>query len=289
MTSLIRSHSEKLLLILTGMALLVSGGWCWRREAVASFSPFPMNPAAADYRLLMPVTESAIAEWNPPVAQPAGADWVFEVFSPPLIQRDAGTEKFVAGTAQLSDNSTAEPGIRLLAIRAIPYRVQLQGGFEFTNGYVAALVAVDTKEVWCGRPGERWAAMAIVLESTDVGIEASSFARATVRDERTGRQVALVAGVPTMTRELRATIRLTGNAKAHDLREGDTCDDGQVAYRVDRLSLDPVAVAVLTKVGPDHEGNETLLLRPDNSDAGDSAKGARSESSSQFHPLHNGP
>ena len=299
MTTLIKSHFEKLLLILAGTALLCSGGWCWWRKVSGTAASSVVNAAREDYRPIAPAALSAPEPWPSPVAQSAGAAWVFEVFAPPLIQRDADTGEFVAGPRQLRRENSRELGIELLAIREIPYRVQLQGGFERADGYIAALAAAETRDVWCGRPGERWAAMQIVLEKMEVGTDAFAgtdpgtgavhLAQATLRDEKTGRQVVLVAGVPTMTRDLRAVVRLAGSTKTQNLEEGEICDDGETTYRVERLTLDPVAVAVVTKMESDDEAGETLLLRPEKSGAVDPGKAARAESSSPPHSFHNGP
>jgi hypothetical protein len=299
MITFVKSHFEKLLLILAGVALLLSAGWCWRREAVAVQPSRESHRDNADYRPAVSAAGPAAPDWHPPVAQTAGADWTFEVFSSPFICCDPRTGKLTAGTPQVAHVDGLESGIRLLAIRAAPYRVQLQGGFGPEGGYVAALAATETREVWCARPGERWVAMDVVLEKIDAGIDASArehadagvghLARATVRDQKTGQRVVLVAGVPTMTRELFATVQLAGNSKTKNLREGDSCGDGEFVYRVDRLSLNPVVVAVVTKREPGREAEETLLLQPDTADAGIPGAGARAESTSHSHSFPNGP
>ena len=141
--------------------------------------------------------------------------------------------------------------------------------------------------------------MEVLLEKIDAGIDALArdetgagvglLARATVRDQITGQQVVLVAGVPTMTRELLATVQLASSSKTQNLREGDICGDGEFVYRVDRLSLNPVVVAVVTKLEPGRAADETLLLQPVTSDAGTLGTGKRAESSSHPHSFHNGP
>lgn len=64
--------------------------------------------------------------WTEPTAQPAGADWVFDLFSPPRIWFDPARAAFVL-EPPLGAPAALDPGLRLHAVRAVPYRWQLAG------------------------------------------------------------------------------------------------------------------------------------------------------------------
>jgi hypothetical protein len=284
MTMLIKSHPEKFLLVMAGGLLLLSVGWSrWRGTALQ----LPLSREDWSNEEYQPATRpviQAIASWEPPVAQSAGAAWIFEVFGPPTIHRDPNTGEFTAGISSTIHGDRPSSEVTLLAIHAAPYRVQLQGCFSQPDGQVVAFAAESTREIWFARPGERWAAQGVVLEQLDP----AGFVRATLRDERTGQQVILVAGEKALTDELLATLWLANNSTTRTLREGDAWVEGEVTYHVDRLSLNP-AMAAIVRIDPDRQARTMLVLRLDKPEASGPATALRAESPSFSLSSHNGP
>lgn len=289
---------EKILAILAGISVLFGTGWCfWRVSAVPSAPPDRELLGGRYEATAVPVGRPRVT-WEPPVAQSAGEEWIFEVFTPPTIHRDPGTGRIVAGIPGAKRKSVSEPGLKLVALHAAPYRIQLQGCFGLPGNEVATFVAMDTREVWCARPGERWAAQGLVLENLESGAGPADLSggvtararrpRAIVADEQTGRQVVLLAGESTLTDELLATIQTTSNSRGLHLREGESWSEGDVTYRIDRLSRDP-AFAEISILQPARPSGGKQLLRLKTADVVD-ARPLTPPASSVAPPLSpNGP
>jgi len=298
MTALLKSHFEKFLLGLAGGLALLSIAWSWWRSESGRLPAPVVVSSGEEYRPAVVPVARTTATWNPPISQSRGAGWVFELFAPPTIHCDPGTGKFAAGIPDAAGSDAQDTGIQVLAIRPAPFRVQLQGCFGPQGDQVAVLAAVDTREIWCARPGERWAALGVVLEKMDLELDrlnraengpaTVSSAKVTLRDERTGGKVTLSAGVPLLTDENLAIVRLLRNPRPRSLREGDTWADGEVTYRVARVSLDP-AVAEVVRIDSGDAVGDTLSLQPEASEASNAIVQVRPVASPFSPPSHNGP
>jgi hypothetical protein len=270
---LFKIHSEKILLGASCVAVALGIGWSWARTRGFSPRPLAVEWSREQYRAAVLPAAPAPGVWAPPAAQPAGAAWIFEVFAPPLIHRDQHTGVFRAGMprGEASGVRAVAPDLKLLAIHAAPFRVQLQGSFGPPDNRFAMLVAIDTREVWCARPGDRWAALGVVLERLDLrhaSSEATAQAAstpaapwATIADERTGGTILLGPDEPALTDKLVARVQMSTSARTRSLGEGDAWTEGNAVYRIERLNLDP-AWAEISWSSSSGAASETLRLCP---------------------------
>jgi len=146
-----------------------------------------------------PLTEPA--EWLAPRAQPRGADWIYDMFTPPEIFYDADTLQFAVSSP--SDLAVV-PGSESGAAPPAPFRLQLLGYVGGAGRYLGTFENQLTGEVFLARAGQP--VRALGLEITDFtvarqpvrladNLESNQWiATAVVRDEQTGSGITLRAG-----------------------------------------------------------------------------------------------
>jgi hypothetical protein len=301
MTMLFRSHFEKFLLGIATVAWLLGVGWSWERRRAIFSSPAVVSWNREEYRPAVQPPVPPPAVWETPVAQAAGGNWIFELFAPPPIFYDPETGVFRAGLSRedAAGGRGSESEMRLLAVRAVPFRVQLQGSFGPPGSRRVVLAATNSREVWCARPGERWAALGVVLTKLEIGSATSkaeesgatptTSPQATIWDERASRTLTLRAGEPALTDELQATLQSTRSDRVRRVQEGDTWTDTGFTYRVERLNRDP-AWAEISRTPSAGGMGETFRIVADDAGSRRAAAAARpTERPATLPSTRNGP
>jgi hypothetical protein len=276
MRKCIHAGYDQLLVALAAALLLVSGGWTWSQQSdLVRLPPPPMadDPAGAAYSspsLLPPATGRSV--WPKPAPQSHGDGWVYEVFTPPVINYHAGAKSFtVTPPANLADGS--DPfGLELLEVKQEPYRLQLVGYFGGPDDYLAAFVSPGQSETLLARPGRRFEQLGLTLKSFAVQkvqiahtdgwpvYDVAGFA--VLLDELTGEEVVLDtrgrkhSGAPLAVLKSRAGI-----APVRTRREGDAFTEDSTTYRIERIQLDPPEVIVARR-SPGLPFAESRMLRP---------------------------
>jgi len=98
---------------------------------------------------------------------------------------------------------------------------------------------------------------------------------ATLLDERTGTEVELDSRARKLTNTPMAVMKMAGRGKPRELHEGDTWAEGEIAYRIERIQLEPAEVVVARNV-PGLLLPELRTMRP--------AAAASSQNNSTSHP-----
>jgi hypothetical protein len=279
MIRILKIHHDRLLLALAAGLLMVSGGWGWLcrgdLEQVRN-EPMPAGAAATAPRSAgSEVAASPFpkepAVWPKPAPQSSGHDWLYEVFTPPVIYYHAAAKSFaVTPPVPAADRGTPF-GLELLEVKFEFYPLQLAGYFGEPEDYLAAFVIPGQPETWLARRGRRFEQLGLTLQSIDVKkIEvAKNDARpvydvaafAVLRDERTGGEVVLDSRAPRLTDTPLAVLRLADGSPPRTWHEGDSFTDDTATYRIERIQVDPPEVVVARRISG-MPGPETRILRP---------------------------
>ena len=99
------------------------------------------------YEVVTRNIEKAI--WDKPVSQSRGEDWLFDVFTPPVIYYNpvSGTFTLTPPTivsGKIADDPYKDFGLELVDVRPRPYRLQLVGYAGETGNYVAYFEYIPT-------------------------------------------------------------------------------------------------------------------------------------------------
>ncbi|MGH8020139.1 MAG: hypothetical protein ACREIA_18040 [Opitutaceae bacterium] len=277
-------HLDKVLLVLGLLALFASAGVAFLRfqrlDEIAAKNP-PMNIVPAPYEpQTARVPEIETVFWPDATPQSRGSEWIYDVFTPPVIYYNRQTGQFTVTppdrNAPVVVRNEGDFAVELVAVRQEPYRIQLVGyvGAEEANGApIAALENVETGDSLVGRAGKVFEQEQFTLQSFDIRrvttntddsmpvIENIGFA--VVLDQRTGREETLTNRERKMLPRLQAVLRLlTDPPEQRVVREGETITVEGYEYLVTQLSLNP-AQAVISRRAPDAIGtSDTRTLNP---------------------------
>ncbi len=277
-------HLDKILLALGLLALFGSAAIAFFRfqrldEIAAKNPPMDIVPAAYEPRTSrVPVIDTVF--WPDAAPQSRGPEWVYDVFTPPVIYYNRQTGQFTVTPPERNAPVVARQeggfAIELVAVRQEPYRIQLVGyvGADGAGGTpLAALENVETGDSLVGRAGKVFESGQFTLQSFDIRrvttntddsmpvIENIGFA--VVLDNRTGREETLTTRERRMLPRLQAVLRLLTDPPAQRVvREGETITVEGSDYLVTQLSLNP-AQAVVSRRAPDAIGtSDTRALAP---------------------------
>lgn len=172
---------EKSLAVLALAGACGATGWWWQQQAglrrlraergAVALTGSAYAPAT------LPVVESAAEPWTKPRAQAAGAAWIYELFTPPVIYYHASARSFaVFPPASFTESATQVFGVELLAVKREPFRLQLVGYVGTPGDYVGAFVSSQVPETLLARSGRRFAQLGLALKSLEVRkVDASSW------------------------------------------------------------------------------------------------------------------
>ena len=214
--------------------------------------PGEVQAAAAD----VPSSEAAQLlspeKWLPPVAQTRGAEWFYDVFTPPEIYYDANTQQFAVSRPRDLPGTVA-PGVKLVAVERTPFRLQLVGYVGGEGRYLGTFENQLTGEVFLAGSSRPVPSLGLVISDFAVarrsvtlpGGAASNqwVATAVVHDERTGADTVLTAGERSYTDELRAFVSAEEDEDEilRELRLGEEFQREERRYLIERIQLDPPA------------------------------------------------
>lgn len=100
----------------------------------------------------LPRANELPAAWPEPEAQSAGREWIFEVFTPPIVYFDELTQRFTV-IPPLPPAELARFGVDLLSIERLPYRLQYAGHHGVKGAYVVEIKDLASGRYYRGRPG----------------------------------------------------------------------------------------------------------------------------------------
>lgn len=220
------------------------------------------------------VQASSIA-WSKPESQSRGEDWVFDVFTPPVLYYNPASREFTVTTPELSITDAKDPWkafeIELVEVRQRPYRLQLVGYAGEDGNYRAYFEFLNTNELLIAREGKLLVEAGVKVLSFDVKqmeveqegsmpvFEKVGVAR--LLDYETNEEVFLTNLETKIFSDLEARVRSIENGDIYVVREGSQVEvnDGS-SYVIGSLSHNPPE-AMVTKISVDGDKRLSKLLK----------------------------
>ena len=218
----------------------------------------------------------ADTSWKTPNKQSRGSDWVFDVFTPPVIYYDPLSREFaVTSPALIAVAENEDPwqsfGLELIEVRPRPYRLQLVGYAGEDGNYVAYFQYLDNGDLVLARPGKLLVEAGVKVVSFEVKqmeiqqegsmpvFENVGVAR--ILDYQSGEEVFLTNLETKIFTDLEARVRAVREETVYVVREGSQVELDTGVYIIGDLSSEPQE-AMVTKVSRDGERRMSKLLTP---------------------------
>jgi hypothetical protein len=269
----IHRHAFFAALALATMSLASFALLDWRAPRRGASAPMP--PRLADAGYVPSVAEPTpfdAATWNPPAAQSRGREWVYDTFTPPEIFYDARARQFSVRPPEAFVEKAPQPfGLELITVRPEPFPLQLIGYVGDDGHWRGMFENAFTGEVLLAAAGRRLPELGLTVTSLEVTVQPVSIAdsmttrqrvaTAVVRDERSGRELALSHRERKFTGRLTAVVLAAGETVPREVRAGDEFRAGGAIYRVERVEGSPPAADVLKQVPGISPERRTLTSR----------------------------
>jgi len=213
--------------------------------------------------------------WERPQNQSRGEDWVFDVFTPPVLYYNPASREFAVTKPDLTSAPERDPWkafeIELVEVRQRPYRLQLVGYAGEEGNYVAYFEFLDTKELILAKQGKLLVeagvkVLSFEVKQMEVEQEGSMpvFEKVGVvrlMDYENDQEVYLTNLETKLFSDLEATIRAKESGSIFVVREGSQVEMDDSAYVIGALSSNPPE-AMVTKVSMDGGKRLSKLLTP---------------------------
>ncbi len=195
-------------------------------------------------------------------------DWLFDVFTPPVIYYDEETRTFTVKSSQSNEGGLGD--LRLLEITRRPFRLQLASYAGGEGNYMVTLFDRETgKDVFCS-PGEELDGMDAILTEFVVkrvvpenlnngGTEVFDWVgEATLEDHRTGELYKLMSNHIVLSKTYLGVLQLpSGNTVT--LHEGQSWVNQETRYSLTRIDSNLQNVT-LEQTALDGSFNRTKIL-----------------------------
>ena len=255
--------------IIFGAALLVllsSAAWlvlqqsklaALRKASASAGAEVAYVPAGID------APKVSTSTWPTPLAQTRGADWIYDVFTPPEIYYNAATKEFSV-TPPIAPEAVKVPeipfGVDLVQVKPDVFRLQLVGYVGNAGAYMGTFENTVTGDTFLAKEGKKIPSLGLTIR--DFGVKRirvpapdsmpiyETLATAVVVDDKTGDEVTLnnkerrTKGTPI------AVLKAADGGQIFEQKAGTSFTAGTVHYTVNSVTLEP-ASAELTKESPD--------------------------------------
>ncbi|MCU0791363.1 MAG: hypothetical protein MUE42_00590 [Opitutaceae bacterium] len=278
--------NDTLFLAAGGLALAGSCAWAFfQQSTISTFLEPVLAPSNGSVVEVAPlaVTSPVSRQWGKPEAQTAGANWLFEVFTPPVIYYNTETKQFtvtvpVITRPEVVEGTTPEQavvaqfGLGLVKVVQPLFRLQLVGyvgeGTSARGNFQNEL----TGDIIFGTTGKKlpdlnleiihFSAERVRTPVADGTVIVETVVKATVKDTITGEEIPLDAKVRRPEGPLQVTFKKADGTEV-TAKSGDVITSGANIYTVGAITLDPPS-AVVTKTGGDLAAplTETLVIPP---------------------------
>ena len=213
--------------------------------------------------------------WAPAASQSRGEEWLFDVFTPPVIYYDPGSQEFAVTPPSLEapDDSGlwARFDVELLEVRPRPYRLQLVGYAGEPGNYVAYLERISTGEILLVREGEElpdfnarlvdFDEKLIETQSEDSMTVLQPVGVARLMDYTTHQEISLTNMETKMFSDLEARVRVLQDGMVHLVKAGSRLELENSDYIISDLSAQPEEAQII-KVSKDGARRFERTLTP---------------------------
>lgn len=213
--------------------------------------------------------------WGRPQSQSRGEDWIFDVFTPPVLYYNPASREFTVTSPEISNSKARDPWkafeIELVEVRQRPYRLQLVGYAGESGNYMAYFEFLNTSELLLAKPGKLLVEAGVKVLSFEVKqmeveqegsmpvFEKVGVAR--LFDYESNEEVYLTNLETKIFSDLEAKVRSTENGDVFVVREGSQVELEDGSYVIGALSDNPPE-AMVTKVSMDGGKRLSKLLKP---------------------------
>ena len=232
--------------------------------------------------------------WSSAKSQSRGQDWVFDVFTPPVIYYDPNSREFAVTPPSIQnldagENLWAAFDVELIEVRQRPYKLQLVGYAGTEGNYLAYFESTETGSLVYLQVGQEDPELGVRLTSfqeqkieisRDEGtpvIESVGVAR--IADYASGEEVNLTNMETKIFSELEASIRLLPAGGVRFVQVGSRLELDSGDYLVEDLSVQPPE-AIITKISKDGVRRFSRTLTPSITDELE-PRGSRQETKPQ--------
>lgn len=290
---------DKILFVL-GLLLLLGGVGFYLTSSDQLSADIPPElagpPTGTSYAAVKISSIGGVAEeWVEPAAQSAGPEWIYDVFTPPIIYFDETTREFLPQPPRAPDLPPPF-GVELVEVKRDLYRLQLEGYLDAPSGDPADATLIFANE-------ETGAAVrgAVGMDNDEVGFSVVSFAvpreevdgllrrvpTVTIFDKRIQREVVLTT-IQNLYLEDSAVAVLEGTGEDRPRFEiesnGESFTIGSANFTVTDISFDNQSVTV-KKTAPELEEPQERSLQARGERARTSAAPVRQTPSQQTQEI----
>ncbi len=239
------------------------------------------RPLLSELKVNAPLFEAELPNadnvtWSPAESQSRGDEWVFDVFTPPVIYYDPNSRELAVTPPNLqptenTDNRWATFDLELLEVRLRPYKLQLVGYAGEVGSYVAYFENTVTGAIILLQEGQEESELGVRLTSfqeqqietpsdTDTTI-VQNVGVARVADYASGEEVSLTNMETKMFSELEARVRLLPAGIIRNVQVGSRLELDSGDYLIEDLSAQPQE-AMITKISKDGGRRISRTLTP---------------------------
>ncbi|MBC2605254.1 hypothetical protein [Pelagicoccus albus] len=239
------------------------------------------RPLLSELKVNAPIYESEVSEvkeivWSSPESQSRGEDWVFDVFTPPVIYYDPNTREFAVipptgAQETFVDGMWAAFDVELLEVRQKPYKLQLVGYAGNEGSYIAyfekssdntlVYLSVGQEEGDLGVRLVGFSEQQIEIRNEDDTPVIQSVGVARLEDFESGQEISLTNTETKMFSALEAKVRLLPARLERFVQEGSRLELRSGDYLIEDLSAQPEA-AIVTKISKDGDQRISRTLTP---------------------------
>jgi len=268
---------DKILFGAALLLLLASAGWMALQGSKLSQldDSNVVNPTSTDYMAAgIDAPTVATKTWPKAGGQSSGAEWIYDVFTPPEIYYDAVSKKFsvTPPVPPPVDPVVEAPfGVELVQIKPDAFKLQLVGYIGSEGDYRGTFENTVSGETVIGRAGKTIPSLGLMIKSFEVKkITITSKdsmdtyvteAIAVVVDTKTGDQVTLTNKHRSISGEPFAVLKVDGSDQPVPYRAGATFQVGTAKYTVVSVTVEP-PLAEVRKESPDLKEPITKTLTP---------------------------
>jgi hypothetical protein len=212
--------------------------------------------------------EKRSSVWSAPAAQSRSRLWVYDVFTPPEIFYDAHLKRFRV-TPPITEVQRARSqdlnvpveipfGLRLVAVKRMPFRLQLIGFAKTATGDSGLFENKVTGEVFLAVRGETVSGLSLVIEeievlrvylSADGSTNYKPQARALIRDLSTNESITLTSAERLFSDTARATLETEGaSGTQREVGAGDLIEVNGAVFQIGDIQASPATVTVMRRV-----------------------------------------
>ncbi len=228
----------------------------------------PMVENIHDYEMTPQVElDLEVHSWAGPQSQSAGADWIYDVFTPPTIYYHEAQDRFDVRQPDRLEDREEIIDVEFVGFEEEPYRIQLTGYAGREGDYLITFLNRETGDVIVTRRGREISDADIRIEDFRVTREEangviSRIARAVILDQRSGEEVELSEEETKYLDEPAIVVRTSEDPpRTINARPGEAFEVGEFTYRVEEYTVDPPSI-VMSKASPEREEPERETLNP---------------------------